>query len=426
MALPEIINYGKTRYTLVNGVYHGSDGSTKTPQEIDASQAVTPASPADSNAQDTSGNSNEAGGDETNTNPNRDINPDSLGATLSDQLKEFGDSATNNFSGFGNGILKYPTTINSGQDRILIQQVEYVTSGITGTSSINELTNLLSNRDSQFTTSKGYVILPVPNELSETNTTGWGESSLSSVAGSLMKTASTIAQEAASADLSGALGTLKSKASEVFGPNSVYGQRFMQYATANAGAAILKIGGINVDPEAYISRVTGTAVNPNLELLFSGPKLRQFGFTFKMTPRSADEAKQIRGIVKFFKKGMAPRRSTKEKNSIFLGTPNVFKVTFKAGSGGADGTGGNEIGGIGKIKTCALVSCAVNYTPDGFYASYDDSNAYSQPIATVISLGFIELTPIYNDDYDATDSNKAFNSIGPEGYNYTVDTTATQ
>lgn len=343
-------------------------------------------------------------------NPFANVSPESLD-NLKDQLKDFGDK--NDFSGLPK-FLKYPSTIDNGQDRIFIEQIEYVTSGITGADNITNVINLLGNRESQFakSKSKGFVVLPIPNELSETNTTGWGESSLSSIAAALMKDASTAAQGAAGGDARKAFEGLMGMGGTALSPEVK--NRLTQYLTANAGASILKLGGINVDPEAFITRVTGTAINPNLELLFNGPKLRQFGFSFKMTPRNSDEAKQIRGIVKFFKKGMAPRRSTSQTNAVFLGTPNVFKITFKSAG---------EIGGIGKIKTCALVSCGVNYTPDGFYAAYSDSNSGSQPITTVLSLAFTELTPIYNDDYDAEDASTALNSIGPEiNTKYNVET----
>jgi hypothetical protein len=180
--------------------------------------------------------------------------------------------------------------------------------------------------------------------------------------------------------------------------------RLKQFLTVNAAASVLKLGGINVNPESYISRVTGTAINPNLELLFNGPKLRQFGFQFKLTPRDEKEARNIRSIIKFFKKGMAPRRTRKQELSIFLGAPNVFRVKFKSGETNS------ELSSVGKIKTCALTSFSANYTPDGFYAAYSDSSAGgSQPIAVVINLGFVELTPIFNDEYDGNTP-----SVGPD------------
>jgi hypothetical protein len=306
-------------------------------------------------------------------------------------------------------FLFYPEDIKaSGQDKIVISQIEYIPAPLADQSNIYSTINVLSNRESNLTNILGSVVLPVPNEISEANSVGWGEDSLSAISASLMGSASGFAKEVAGGRIIAGYGELQKAFGNITDP--AIKNRLEKFLVANAGASILKLGGINVNPEAYISRVTGTAINPNLELLFNGPKLRQFGFTFKLTPRSEKEAKHIRSIIKFFKKGMSPRRSSKGYRSIYLGTPNVFKVKFQSGG---DENNGREIGGIGKIKTCALVSCTVNYTPDGFYAAYSDVNSSSQPIAVVLSLGFTELTPIYNDDYDAKNDG-AENFIGPE------------
>jgi hypothetical protein len=39
-----------------------------------------------------------------------------------------------------------------------------------------------------------------------------------------------------------------------------------------------------------LSRASGAILNPNLELLFNGPQLRPFNFTFRLSPREEKEA----------------------------------------------------------------------------------------------------------------------------------------
>ena len=56
------------------------------------------------------------------------------------------------------------------------------------------------------------------------------------------------------------------------------------------------------------SRLTGTIINNNLELLFNGPQLRPFSFTYSLSPRSKEEAKQVKGIIGFFKRAMAVQK----------------------------------------------------------------------------------------------------------------------
>ena len=252
------------------------------------------------------------------------------------------------------------------------------------------------------------VTLPMPNDISESNQVGWGEDNLSNLGAALMSAGMGVVNPFSQGKFGEASSALINKMGEIM-TNEAVGTRGRQFLLANAAASIIKKGGINVNPESYISRVTGAAVNPNLELLFNGPKLRAFQFGFKMTPRSAKEARNIRAILKFFKRGMSPRRSTKNENSFFLGTPNVFKIKYASSS--------SELGSIGKIKTCALTSFNINYTPDGFYAAYDDGDAGgSQPIAVTMQLGFVELTPVFSDEYDDS------LNVGPnqfEGITYT-------
>jgi len=370
---------------------------------------ATPASPNAGAAAVAPSNTPES----ADTGPNADNPYEGLGSpsALKDELKDFGDK--NNFSALFKN-LRYPTDLNDakGQDIIRIQQIEYVVSPIGGQTTINEITSSLLGRESQFRGEKkiikGSVYLPIPNELSETNQTGWGEDSLSAIAATGLSNLSGIAGKAASGNLPATVEGLKNVLGNAF--SGQVSTRLNQFLAVNAAASALKFANINVNPEAYINRVTGTAINPNLELLFNGPKLRQFSFAFKLIPRSADEAKNIRSIIKFFKKGMAPRRSTVETKSIFLGTPNVFQVSFLSGT--------SDLKSIGKMKTCALVSCGVNYAPDGGYAAFEDPGAGgSQPVAIVLTLGFIELTPIYNDEYDAETLS---DTIGPDTFDYTV------
>lgn len=291
---------------------------------------------------------------------------------------------------------RYPETIESGQDRVVITQFEYKRSGVIQTESDIEAKKR----------SLGYVILPMPNDLSESNSVGWGEDTLSNAAALLMGPAGEAAKAIAGTNI-GEFTDAVGKAMSAFESRGL-DSRVKQYLTARAAASLVGKLGININPEAYISRATTAAVNPNLELLFNGPKLRQFSLSYKMVARSQKEATQIRTILRFFKKGMSPKRSSEEANSFFLGAPNIFKVDFKSGNSK------DPLKSIGQFKNCALVSFSANYTPDGFYAAYDDSAAGgSQPIAVVMQMGFTELTPVFNDEYDNTTD-----SVGPNNFKY--------
>ena len=130
----------------------------------------------------------------------------------------------------------------------------------------------------------------------------------------------------------------------------------------------------------------GIVVNPNLEVLFNGPKLRTFNYNFTFTPRDDRESKTVKTIIKVIKKAMAPKR---RKAAIFLNVPSVFKIKYLM-------QGKRDHPFLNKIKPCALTGFNVDYTPGGSYMTYGDGSMTSYGV----SLNFAELEPIYNDDVE--------------------------
>jgi len=164
------------------------------------------------------------------------------------------------------------------------------------------------------------------------------------------------------------------------------------------GSALLNALQLQVSPESILSRGAGVIPNSNLALLFNAPTLREFTFAWKMSPRSREEATRINNILRFFKQGMAPKKSNKSKSggaSYFLGAPNIFDLHFKTAK-----TKNYEIldrnDSVMRIKTCACTGAAVNYTPEGMWNAYEKG----QPVAITLTLRFNELEPIFDTDYD--------------------------
>ena len=153
-----------------------------------------------------------------------------------------------------------------------------------------------------------------------------------------------------------------------------------------------------VGAQGLLSRTTGAILNPNLEMLFGGPQLRRFTFSFLMSPRDADEATQVRKIIRFFKQGMSVKTSA---SNVFLKSPNVFDIEYKSFN-----TNGTEIThpSINIIKTCALTSCNVQYTPNNTYMTYEDPFRTMQSYQLTMQFG--ELDPIYDDDYAKLDNDQ--------------------
>ena len=149
-----------------------------------------------------------------------------------------------------------------------------------------------------------------------------------------------------------------------------------------------------VQAQGLLSRLSGQVANPNLELLFNGPQLRPFTFSFRMAPRSSTEAANVKKIIRFFKQGMAVQTT---ENDIFLKSPNVFEIQFQSGESGSLHRS------LPKIKRCALIRCDVNYTPDGSYMTFADSSEGYPMTCYELSLAFSELEPLTATDYDSTD-----------------------
>ena len=147
--------------------------------------------------------------------------------------------------------------------------------------------------------------------------------------------------------------------------------------------------------QGLLSRTQGAILNPNVELLFKNPLLRQFGFSFFLAARNNTETKIVKRIIRFFKQNMAVKNSD---SNIFLGAPNVFDIKYLHAS--------KDHPGIGKIKRCALRTFNVEYNPDGTYMTFEDGTM----TAYRITMQFQELLPVTSNDYE--EKGLGLNDIG--------------
>ena len=163
------------------------------------------------------------------------------------------------------------------------------------------------------------------------------------------------------------------------------------------GKTAAKNLGSNVTASSLLARERGQILNPNAELLFQGPSLRSFEFTWLMVARSPDEGKSIRKIIKRFKQGAAP----KWNNTALLETPSIWQLSYKRGR--------TPLKTANKFRQCALVSITVDYAPDGIWSSYEED---SQPVAVRMGLSFKELRAIYQTDQLEGDEKGQMDSVG--------------
>ena len=279
-------------------------------------------------------------------------------------------SATQTRKQFGNSV--YPLDLGqTKQDVIKFTMVEYVPQDFNQSGQFG-FSNAARNDKGE--RGIGTVILPIPGGIQDSNSVQWAGQNMNALEAAAANIAlSTIGE--------GGKGLVDATTQVTNAIKGSGGEVKTALANAFAGAASGTGGQL-------LTRTTGAVVNPNLELLFSGPALRTFSFQFKMNAREAAESREIVKIIRFFKQGSAAQRSA---SNLFLKTPHTFKIQYLHRGPGDD----NDNPFMNKIKECALQSVAVNYTPEGNYATFDDGAMTSYEL----TLSFQELEPVFNDDY---------------------------
>ncbi|MGH7745758.1 MAG: baseplate tail-tube junction protein, partial [Candidatus Dormibacteria bacterium] len=134
-------------------------------------------------------------------------------------------------------------------------------------------------------------------------------------------------------------------------------------------------------------RSAGLALNPQVEVLFTGTRNRQFQFEFQFQARSQQEALTILQIINTFKKYAAPSLAKGNAGRYFI-VPGQFDIQFKFKN--------DNNPYIGKISTCVLFNIAVNYVGAGQWATFSDGS----PVHINLQLQFMETDIIYSELID--------------------------
>ena len=306
------------------------------------------------------------------------------------------------------GVLRYPfEALTEKTDYLQIDIVEYEPAGKSSGNEKNFIGRPGNRRiplrsrvpgglSTQSLVNKGTVLLQIPSQVQDGNSTSYGESKMNTVVGAAIQGAIGIMEKGGEA-FAGE-GTLQEKLSaagtgisdsikNALGATDIDGQRARSLITKKLAASVVNTFGGNVSVNQILARQEGQIFNPNMELLFNGPTLRNFKFSFKMTPRSQEEAEQCKLIIRTFKMNMAPKVTSGRGQSLFLNTPNVFQLRYKSGN--------RNHPFLHKFKQCFLTDISVNYTGEGVYATYENR----EPVSMIMDLSFKELEPIYDQDY---------------------------
>ena len=200
--------------------------------------------------------------------------------------------------------LCYPVSMRTGlkgQDIIKIDVLKFSPKKMSGGVSQDRWTDTI-NEDGKVTESAakkkkgaiiGSVILPVPTSVNSTNQASWDQGTMTAAQ---MAMANMVKTGLSQDGLSGA---------------AAEAQEALSQARTDSGATKKALGSFFTEQltgtSDMLTRTSGMVQNPNMELLFKGPQMRAFSFSWKMSPRDEKESIVIAKIIRMFKQSMAPQ-----------------------------------------------------------------------------------------------------------------------
>lgn len=144
--------------------------------------------------------------------------------------------------------------------------------------------------------------------------------------------------------------------------------------------------------------MSGKVLNPQLELLYESPSLREFQFDFRLVPRNQAEADTLfgtnggrnrDGIINMFKYWAAPAIPDNVGGRYFI-PPAQFEIEFHDPN---NMNGTNDF--LFKTKKCVLTGITVNYDGPGGYASFKGG----VPVEVRLQLQFKETVMLSRSDF---------------------------
>ena len=278
--------------------------------------------------------------------------------------------------------LRYPyTEIQADQDYLKFSIFKYKRSGLVTQKANPDDFSTAFTGQSLKAGYLGNILLPMPKDVKDTNQANYGQDgTMNFMQEKGLEAAGAITKEG---DIPKAMKVASEGFKEAIGAEGFtnLGNGGDLLGNRLAMAAVNVMGG-NLTFDQVLQRSEGAILNPNQELLFSGPTLRNFSFTFQFVPRHQVEAQTVRSIIKAFKRNMAPKGS----GGSFLKTPNIFEITYE----------GKASKYLNRIKLCALTNVATDYSAGlESWSTYQDG----APISMSIALSFTELLPVFNEDY---------------------------
>jgi hypothetical protein len=134
------------------------------------------------------------------------------------------------------------------------------------------------------------------------------------------------------------------------------------------------------DNAAALSKKTGTAKNPNLEMVFKSVPFRKFEYNFEFSPRNQSEVNSTDKILKLFRYHMQP--GLNNGSSAFFVVPSEFEITYMYID--------KQNSYIPKIARCVLTDMTIDQSPEGVFTTFKSDENGAFPTATKVTLAFTE------------------------------------
>lgn len=296
--------------------------------------------------------------------------------------------------------LRYPMDMNINYtDYVTITHFEYETN-----SPAQPLAPGGQRRRPPAAANTNAIVLYVPNSTpSMAQTNDWGDVTFEGPLGALKKdTLKFVGDTAMGTQFTGTDGVLSSAENARTQGNAVvdkfkaYFDRNMNLETGEGAAKQMLIGSIagmaSMSPSQLLALSRGQAYNPNVELLYKAPKLRQFSLSYSFLPKSEAENAAVNRIIMECKKWSAPALND---NGMFE-LPHLWQVTYM--------TGGKQNPHMNAFKPAALTSVAVVDNPS---STMHSSHPGGAPVERIMKLDFSEVDIITRGEHD-----EAGNEVG--------------
>ena len=154
---------------------------------------------------------------------------------------------------------------------------------------------------------------------------------------------------------------------------------------------------------ALIQRKTGLATQPMAEMTFTGIDFRTFSYSFTMTPRSREEAREIKRILDTFTFHMLPEKLG-EGAPLAFRVPSEFTIRYMY-RGGPNNY-------LNHLTFCALTNMKIDYGGGERYQTFRPDETGAPPIQTKVSLEFQELELIDKRRFNNTHKERVRSDLG--------------